>query len=153
MPRCRDRLSLLALALGAGMLGTLPAAARPAPDQPKPASAATAAAQLAAARGLPVEDGRDADFAARGFIATRADPVIKAADGHTVWNLAAYDFVGGAAPATVNPSLWRHAGLLRRHGLFAVADGVWQVRGFDVSNMTVIRGRSEERRVGKECRL
>ena len=57
-----------------------------------------------------VEDGRDAEFAARGFIATRANPVIKAADGHTVWNLAAYDFVAGPAPATVNPSLWRHTG-------------------------------------------
>ena len=46
------------------------------------------------------------------------------------------------APDTVNPSLWRHIALLRRHGLFEVANGVWQVRGFDVSNMTVVRGRT-----------
>ena len=110
-------------------------------QSPKPASPATIVAQRAAAATLPVEDGRDAAFAARGFVGTRADPLIKAADGHTVWNLGAYDFVAGPAPDTVNPSLWRHNALLRRHGLFAVSEDVWQVRGFDVSNMTVIRGK------------
>ena len=112
----------------------------PAPDAPKPATAATLAAQRAAAADLPKDDGRDADYAARGFVGTRSDPLIKAADGRPVWNLAAYDFVAGAAPETVHPSLWRHIGILRKHGLFEVADGVWQVRGFDVSNMTVVRG-------------
>lgn len=112
----------------------------PAPDAPKPATAATLAAQRAAAAALPQEDGRDADFAQRGFLGTRTDPIIKAADGRPVWNLAAYDFVAGAVPDTVNPSLWRHIGILRKHGLYQVADGVWQVRGFDISNMTVIRG-------------
>ena len=112
-----------------------------APDlSPKPASPPTIAAQQAVSAALPVEDGRDAEFAARGFIASRADPLIRAADGRAVWNLGSYDFVAGAAPETVNPSLWRHIGLLRRHGLFKVAEGVWQVRGFDVSNMTVVRG-------------
>ncbi len=112
-----------------------------APDlSPKPASPATIAAQKAVSASLPAEDGRDAEFAARGFIASRVDPVIKATDGRAVWNLAGYDFVAGAAPATVNPSLWRHIGILRRHGLFKVTEDVWQVRGFDASNMTVIRG-------------
>ena len=112
-----------------------------APDlSPKPASPPTIAAQQAVSAALPAEDGRDAEFAARGFIASRADPLIRAADGRAVWNLGSYDFVAGAAPDTVNPSLWRHIGLLRRHGLFKVAEGVWQVRGFDVSNMTVVRG-------------
>jgi alkyl sulfatase BDS1-like metallo-beta-lactamase superfamily hydrolase len=91
---------------------------------------------------LPPDDGRDAQFATQGFVATRPDPLIRAADGRIVWNLDAYRFVEGAAPDTVNPSLWRHIKLLREHGLFAVADGVWQVRGFDVSNMTVIAGKS-----------
>lgn len=108
--------------------------------QPKPASIATIAAQKATAQALPAEDGRDADFARRGFIASRTDPLIRNAAGQPVWNLAGYDFVTGPAPATVNPSLWREVGNLRQHGLFAVADGVWQVRGFDVSNMTVVRG-------------
>ena len=126
-----------ALLSGAALLlGNTPALS------PKPASPATIAAQRAAAAQLPAEDGRDADFAARGFLATRTDPLIRAADGHPVWNLAGYDFVGGAAPGTVNPSLWRHIGILRAHGLFKVADGVWQVRGFDVSNMTVVSGKT-----------
>lgn len=111
-------------------------------EEARPASPATIAAQRAVAATLPADDGRDAEFAARGFLGTRAEPLIKAADGHTVWNLAAYDFVSGPAPDTVNPSLWRHAGLLAKHGLFAVADGVWQVRGFDLSNMTVVKGRT-----------
>ncbi len=59
-----------------------------------------------------------------------------------MWNLAAYDWVEGPAPATVNPSLWREVTNLRKHGLFEVSDGVWQVRGFDISNMTVVRGTS-----------
>jgi alkyl sulfatase BDS1-like metallo-beta-lactamase superfamily hydrolase len=110
--------------------------------EPKPASPATVAAQTEAARTLPQDDGRDADFASRGFVATRADPVIRTADGRPVWNLAAYDFVEGAAPDTVNPALWREMRLLRRHGLFKVSEGVWQVRGFDVSNMTVVAGKT-----------
>ncbi len=104
------------------------------------ASDATAQAQKAVLASLPAEDGRDADFAGRGFVATLTDPVIRNAKGNVVWDLNAYNFVEGASPDTVNPSLWRHAGLLRKHGLFKVAENVWQVRGFDVSNMTVIKG-------------
>ena len=116
-----------------------PAASDPA-LQPKPASAATLAAQQAANASLPSEDGRDADFATRGHLGSLKDPVIRNAKGQAVWNLAAYDWVEGPAPATVNPSLWREVGNLRRQGLFQVTDGIWQVRGFDVSNMTIIRG-------------
>jgi alkyl sulfatase BDS1-like metallo-beta-lactamase superfamily hydrolase len=129
------------------LLAPLPALAdqAPPPDPAlaaKPASPATLAAQAAVAAALPAEDGRDAEFAARGFLADRADPVIRTADGRPVWNLNAYDWIKGAAPGTVNPSLWREMGVLSHHGLFRVADGVWQVRGFDVSNMTVIRGKT-----------
>ncbi|HEV7233924.1 MAG TPA: MBL fold metallo-hydrolase, partial [Sphingorhabdus sp.] len=108
----------------------------------KAASSETVAAQKQVAASLPVEDGRDAAFAARGFVGTLADPVIRGKDGKPVWNLEAYRWMEGAAPDTVNPSLWRHMGLLRKHGLFALADNIWQVRGFDVSNMTVIKGRT-----------
>lgn len=48
----------------------------------------------------------------------------------------------GEAPATVNPSLWRRMKILRQHGLYKVTDNIWQVRGFDVSNMTVIKGQT-----------
>lgn len=107
---------------------------------PKPASSATAEANAKIKAALPAEDGRDEAFSDQGFVATRTDPLIKAADGKPVWNLGAYDWMQGDAPATVNPSLWRHMKLLRKHGLYKVADNVWQVRGFDVSNMSVIKG-------------
>ena len=134
------RLAGTALLAFAPLLLAQAQAQAPAPDAPKPATSATLAAQRGAAAALPQDDNRDATFARQGFIATRSDPLIKAADGRPVWNLAAYDWVAGAAPDTVNPSLWRHIGILRQHGLFRVADGIWQVRGFDISNMTVVRG-------------
>lgn len=109
----------------------------------KPASDATVAAHRNVAAQLPAEDGRDLDFAERGFIGTLSDPVITSKDGKPGWNLDAYDWMtDGTSPNTVNPSLWRHMGLLRKHGLFAVTDNIWQVRGFDVSNMTVIKGQT-----------
>ncbi len=139
----RARVMRLALATAAFLPGLAQAAPPPDPAlSPKPASAATVAAQQAVAATLPQEDGRDAAFAAQGFLASASDPVIRDAAGKPVWNVAAYDWVQGTAPASVNPSLWREVGLLKQHGLFAVADGVWQVRGFDVSNMTVIRGQT-----------
>ena len=111
-------------------------------DMPAPASDTTRAVQAASAAALPAEGMRDADFAARGFLATRTDPVILNAAGKPVWNLAAYDFVTGPAPDTVNPSLWRHMTHLKRHGLYQVTPNVWQVRGFDLSNMTIVRGQT-----------
>ena len=106
----------------------------------KPASPQTIAAQAKARAALPAEDGRDAAFAAQGFVATRSDPIIRNSDGKPAWDLNAYAWMKGASPDTVNPSLWRHMDLLRKNGLFQVTDGVWQVRGFDVSNMTIIKG-------------
>ncbi len=106
------------------------------------ASASTRIEQQAAADNLPPEGTRDAAFAARGFLATRADPVIVNASGKPVWNMAAYDFVSGPAPDTVNPSLWRHMTHLKRHGLYQVTPNVWQVRGFDLANMTIVRGQT-----------
>lgn len=104
------------------------------------ASAITVERQKAFAATLPVEDRQDFEFADKGFLGTRADPLIKRDDGQPAWNLAAYDFLKGQAPATVNPSLWRQAQLLSKHGLFQVSDRVYQVRGFDISNITFVRG-------------
>jgi alkyl sulfatase BDS1-like metallo-beta-lactamase superfamily hydrolase len=109
---------------------------------PPAASDPTRTAQAVAAAALPAEGTRDGDFSTRGFIATRADPVITNASGKPVWNLAAYAFVDGPAPDTVHPSLWRHMRHLKHHGLYQVTDNVWQVRGFDLSNMTIIRGQT-----------
>ena len=91
-----------------------------------------------ARRLVAADDRQDFDFAGRGFIATRADPVIKRADGRVAFDLSSYDFLKDEAPDTANPSLWRQAQILTKHGLFKVAEGIYQVRGFDVSTVTFI---------------
>jgi alkyl sulfatase BDS1-like metallo-beta-lactamase superfamily hydrolase len=103
-------------------------------------SDATRASNAAMSQTLPWSDREDEDFANRGFVAASDQPQIRAADGHVVWDFNAYNFLQGEAPDTVNPSLWRHARLLVRAGLFRVGDRVYQVRGFDVSNMTIVIG-------------
>ncbi|NWG92736.1 MAG: MBL fold metallo-hydrolase [Parvularculaceae bacterium] len=103
------------------------------------ASEATRRANAAVAATLPA-DAEDEDFASRGFIASWPEATIKDDRGRIVWDFAAYDFATGAAPETANPSLWRHARLLARHGLFKAHERVYQVRGFDVSNMSIVLG-------------
>ena len=100
----------------------------------------TRAANAQMSQGLPWADREDEDFASRGFIAQWDQPQIRAADGHVVWDFTAYNFLTPDVPETVNPSLWRQARLLARAGLFQVSDRVYQVRGFDVSNMTIVVG-------------
>lgn len=136
---------LNAVRISCGMLVSLAVSGSPAqsPNMDiKPASKSTLEALAEMRASLPVDEGRDEDFVRRGFIATRPDPLIRAEDGHIVSNLGLFDWVKGDAPPTVNASLWRQIKLLKKHGLFKVADGVWQVRGFDVSNMTVVNGNS-----------
>lgn len=84
------------------------------------------------------DDRKDFEFAERGFVATRADPVIKRADGRIAFDLSSYAFLDGAAPETADPSLWRQAQILTKHGLFKVAERIYQVRGFDVSTVSFI---------------
>lgn len=109
-----------------------------------PASAATRAAQAEIARRLPLDDPRDMANATRGKIAEIPGGVILDKDGRTVWDRRPYAFLAAEqAPDTVNPSLWRQARLNAVHGLFEVVpDKVWQVRGYDLSVMTIIRGKS-----------
>jgi alkyl sulfatase BDS1-like metallo-beta-lactamase superfamily hydrolase len=106
------------------------------------ATDATRALNASVAAELPFADREDEDFATRGFLAAWPANELRGADGSLVWNFRAYDFLQGPAPETVNPSLWRHAGLLLRSGLFRVTDRVFQVRGFDVANMTIVVGDS-----------
>jgi alkyl sulfatase BDS1-like metallo-beta-lactamase superfamily hydrolase len=107
----------------------------------KDAEPATRRANAALAAWLPFDEQTDFSEARRGFVATHVDGVIRSASGTPLWNLPAYRFLDGAdAPPTVNPSLWRMARLNMNHGLFEVATGVYQVRGFDIANMTVIEG-------------
>ncbi len=79
--------------------------------------------------------------AKRGLIA-KPTGVIKGPDGKTLVDFAEYAFMDGAMPATVHPSLWRHAKLNAQAGLFKVTEGIYQLRGFDLANMTLIEGRT-----------
>ena len=87
---------------------------------------------------LDFTDTTDFEDVERGFVGTLDDPVITAADGHVVWDCSKYDFIQGDAPSTANPSLWRQGKLVARHGLFELTGGVYQVRGLDLSNMSLV---------------
>ena len=87
---------------------------------------------------LPFENKQDFDLASKGFIATREDPQIKDEAGKLVWDLSDFDFMKEEAPESVNPSLWRQGQLNSMHGLYEVTEGIYQVRGFDLANMTII---------------
>jgi len=89
---------------------------------------------------LPFHDQQDFEDARRGLIASDPEFQVKNEAGELVWNQPAYAFMGDIAPPTVNPSLWRQARLNNIHGLFKVTDGIYQVRGYDLANMTIIEG-------------
>jgi alkyl sulfatase BDS1-like metallo-beta-lactamase superfamily hydrolase len=90
---------------------------------------------------LPFEDREDFEDARRGLLATTPSLVLRDEHGRTVWDMDSYSFVdAGEAPPTVHPSLWRLAQLNGLHGLFEVAPGIYQVRGYDLSNMTLVEG-------------
>ncbi|MFH8616946.1 alkyl/aryl-sulfatase [Streptomyces sp. NPDC017979] len=89
---------------------------------------------------LPFSDAQDFEDAARGLIARRTPNVVTGADGSPVWDGDGYAFLVDDAPATVNPSLWRESQLVVQQGLFEVVEGIYQVRGFDLSNVTFVEG-------------
>jgi alkyl sulfatase BDS1-like metallo-beta-lactamase superfamily hydrolase len=110
-------------------------------DVARDAEPATLASNAAMAARLPFSDVRDFEAARRGLIAPVPDGVVRTGSGTVLWNLAEYGFINGElAPATVNPSLWRMARLNLANGLFKVTDRLYQLRGFDLANMTVIEG-------------
>ncbi len=89
---------------------------------------------------LPFHDITDFENADRGFIAALSPCVISAADGRVVWDNDVYSFLGGPAPTSVHPSLWRQSTLTAKQGLYEVVPGIYQVRGFDLSNITFVEG-------------
>ncbi|MGA2292895.1 alkyl/aryl-sulfatase [Bradyrhizobium sp.] len=108
---------------------------------PKDASASVVAQQAATLQALPFSDTSDFDDASRGFLGTLDHARIASAQGRVVWSLEPYGFLSDPeAPATVNPSLWRQSRLNMNHGLFEVMPGVYQIRGLDIANMTLIEG-------------
>ena len=89
---------------------------------------------------LPFEDRADFDDADRGLIGSLDPCVVKDASGRVVWDNDAFSFLAGDCPDVANPSLWRQSQLCARQGLFEVTDGIYQVRGLDLSNMTIVEG-------------
>ena len=115
------------------------------PATAKQATPATQAANQKVQDSLPFSDRSDFENAQRGFIATPETLTIRDAKGNVVWDLEAYKaFIGldKPAPDTVNPSLWRNAQLGMLNGLFKVTDGIYQVRGYDLSNITFVKTKS-----------
>ena len=111
--------------------------------QPKPATEATKAANEAVLTALPFGDKSDFEDAERGLIARPEHLTIKNDNGVVVWDLEQYKtYIGDDKPApdTVNPSLWRNAQLNMHYGLYKVTDRIYQVRGYDLSNITFIQG-------------
>jgi alkyl sulfatase BDS1-like metallo-beta-lactamase superfamily hydrolase len=108
-------------------------------EAPKEASSTVVAQQAAMLDALPFSDTADFDDASRGFLGTLDNARIANAQGRVVWSLEGYGFLSDEqAPATVNPSLWRQSRLNMHHGLFEVVPGVYQVRGLDIANMTLL---------------
>ncbi|WP_369247898.1 alkyl/aryl-sulfatase [Streptomyces sp. R41] len=90
---------------------------------------------------LPFDDLADFENADRGFIAALVPGVIRDEEGRVVYDGDAYAFLGEDCPDSAHPSLWRQARLCARQGLYEVTEGVFQVRGLDLSNMTVVEGK------------
>jgi linear primary-alkylsulfatase len=86
------------------------------------------------------DDRTDFSSADHGFLAALEPGVIKAPDGRVIWDGDAYAFLSADCPDTANPSLWRQGRLCARQGLYEVTRGIYQVRGLDLSNMTIVEG-------------
>lgn len=91
-------------------------------------------------KSLDFSDTTDFDLAERGFIGTLDETLVSTVSGAPAYDFGAYEFLKSEAPETVNPSLWRQSQLNAKHGLFEVVEGIYQVRGYDLSNVTFIKG-------------
>ncbi|MGC2373314.1 MAG: alkyl sulfatase dimerization domain-containing protein, partial [Solirubrobacteraceae bacterium] len=112
-------------------------------SDPLPASAHTLTLHRDALGALPFEDREDFADAQRGLIATTPNLLLRDERARTVWDMDSYGFLSDEhSPHTVHPSLWRLAQLNCLHGLFEVTPGIYQVRGYDLSNMTLLEGHS-----------
>lgn len=107
-----------------------------------PATDATARANAQVVKELDLGNQQDFQNASKGFIAAPTSLQVAGPGKDLVWDMPSYDFIQGEAPDTVNPSLWRQAMLNNNHGLFKVTEGVYQLRGFDLSNMSIIEGKT-----------
>jgi len=109
---------------------------------PKAASSYTQESNQAIKSYLPFLDKTDFENAKKGFIGTIDSGVIYQENKAVSYNMQEFDFLNQDSPDTANPSLWRQGQLNRIHGLFKVQDDIYQVRSFDLSNMTLIKGKT-----------
>jgi alkyl sulfatase BDS1-like metallo-beta-lactamase superfamily hydrolase len=106
----------------------------------KPASRSTKASQTALLKNLLFQDDPDDEQIQRGYIATLPDKIIANEAGQIIRDLRINESLNNECPATVHPNLWHNLKLLSPHGLFEVIPGIYQIRGLDSANMTIIRG-------------
>ncbi|HLG81633.1 MAG TPA: alkyl sulfatase dimerization domain-containing protein [Bradyrhizobium sp.] len=138
----RKQLIILAAALAATALTACkPAAQATAAETGGDVTPTVQRANAAVAKALDLFDPASLADAKRGLIAA-PEGQIKDSDGHVIWDFAAFAFEQGEAPATVNPSLWRQALLNNQVGLFKVTDHIFQLRGFDLANISLVEGKT-----------
>ncbi|MEV0294697.1 alkyl sulfatase dimerization domain-containing protein [Nocardia sp. NPDC050710] len=89
---------------------------------------------------MPFSDTTDFADADRGFLAALEPGTVTDVTGKVVWDTESYGFLREPCPLSVNPSLWRHSQLTVKQGLYEIAPGFYQIRGLDLSNMTLIEG-------------
>jgi alkyl sulfatase BDS1-like metallo-beta-lactamase superfamily hydrolase len=92
---------------------------------------------------LPLADKRDFEEQKKGFIAPMKDLQIKADAGHVAWDMERFEFLEKQADFdSIHPSLLRQSVLNNNYGLYEVVPGIYQVRGFDLANITFIQGKT-----------
>lgn len=123
------------------MLALLSACDESSVTAPSSATAHTQSAHAEVLQRYELDDTQSLAQARRGLIAVPEGQILDD-QGRVVWDFGSFSFVQGNAPATVNPSLWRQALLNNQVGLFKVSEKIYQLRGFDLANMTLIEGRS-----------
>lgn len=132
--------SIVSLAIIATFSPVLSFAA-PTTSTPKQASDFTIEKNQQLKQYLDFDNHSDFEDAAHGFIATWPEKTINDAAGNIIWDFSKYDFIDQDNNVeTINPSLLRQAKLNNIDGLFKVKQGVYQIRGFDLSVMSFIRG-------------
>lgn len=110
------------------------------PEHPETAEDIEATETTATAGVIETAEDIEAADADRGFLAPLSTAVVTDADGRVVWDGGGYAFLGEECPPTAHPELWRRSRLDARQGLYEVVEGVYQVRGLDLANMTLIEG-------------
>ncbi len=130
---------LAAMLTAAALASCKPAAQATDNDRQSEVTSTVQRANAAVASSAGLSDQTDLADARRGFIAA-PEGQVKDAGGNVVWDFGAFAFIKGDAPPTVNPSLWRQAVLNNQIGLFKVTDRIWQLRGFDLANITLVEG-------------